>query len=104
MIEMRNKIMDYGDYNLKKELKDLENLLDRNRKNLKLFKKREEETLEKERRQIKSAKRIQNQEKIQVFIGRKPVERAPKPKILKDTEGKVVYNEHEADLNRYVYS
>ena len=58
----------YSDYNLKNELKNLENGLDRDRKNIKLQKKREEEQQEKIDRQLKSAKRIENQQKVQVYL------------------------------------
>lgn len=53
---MRTNIVKYGDLNLQKELKDTENLLDRNRKNAKLQKKRDEEKQEKINRQMKSNK------------------------------------------------
>ena len=104
LLEVRNKIIQYGDYNLQKELKDLENILDRNRKNTKLQRKREEEQQEKIQKLIKSAKRIENQQKIQVFNGRKLQTRAPKLKYSTDKDRKQVYDEHEADLNRYVYN
>ena len=68
LLEIRNKLISYGDYNLQKELKELENTNDRNRKNVKLQKKRDEEQQEKIDRQLKSAKRIENQQKIQVYI------------------------------------
>lgn len=68
LLEMRRKINDYGDYTLKNELKVLENNLDRDRKNVKLLKKRDEEQQEKLEKQLKSAKRIENQQKIQVFV------------------------------------
>jgi hypothetical protein len=54
LLEMRTNIIKYGDLNLQKELKDTENLLDRNRKNAKLQKKRDEEKQEKINRQMKS--------------------------------------------------
>lgn len=66
MLEVRNKLIEYGDYNLQKELKDLENILDRNRKNNKLQRKRDQEQQDKLEKLIKSAKRIENQQKIQV--------------------------------------
>ena len=66
LLEIRNKLIAYGDYNMQKELKELENILDRNRKNIKQQKKRDEEQQEKIERQLKSAKRIENQQKVQV--------------------------------------
>ena len=54
LLEMRTNLVKYGDMNLQKDLKDTENLLDRNRKNAKLQKKREEEKQEKLNRQLKS--------------------------------------------------
>ena len=54
LLEMRSNLVKYGDLNLQKEIKDTENLLDRNRKNAKLEKKREEEKQEKLNRQLKS--------------------------------------------------
>lgn len=66
LLEVRNKIIEYGDFNFQKDLKDLENILDRNRKNNKLQRKREQEQQDKLDKLMKSAKRIENQQKIQV--------------------------------------
>ena len=55
LLEMRENIMKYGDLNLLKDVKDLENLLDRTRKNVKLQRKREEEKDEKIKKQLKSS-------------------------------------------------
>mmetsp|Transcript_10500 Transcript_10500/g.9269 ORF Transcript_10500/g.9269 Transcript_10500/m.9269 type:complete len:238 (+) Transcript_10500:209-922(+) len=103
LLDMRSNIIKYGDLNLLKEVKDTENYLDRNRKNMKLQKNREEEKEEKIKKQLKSQQRAEKS-KDSGFKGRKPQYRATKPKLNNGKKGKVTYNEHEADIMRYVYN
>ena len=69
LLEARNNLLMTDDYNTEKELKELENLLDRKRKNEKLQKKRIDEEQDKINRQLKSAKRIEKQKKVKVGSG-----------------------------------
>ena len=66
LLEVRNTIMKYGDYNIQKDLRNQEQVLEKDRKARKTQKKRDDEYAEKIQRQIKNNERVEKQKKIKV--------------------------------------
>lgn len=54
LLDMRSNLMKYGDLNLLNDIRELENLLDRNRKQSGIKKRMEEEKQDKLKKQLKS--------------------------------------------------
>eukprot|EP00344_Euplotes_crassus_P009114 CAMPEP_0197005940 /NCGR_PEP_ID=MMETSP1380-20130617/32218_1 /TAXON_ID=5936 /ORGANISM="Euplotes crassus, Strain CT5" /LENGTH=218 /DNA_ID=CAMNT_0042425299 /DNA_START=137 /DNA_END=794 /DNA_ORIENTATION=+ len=102
LLDMRSNLMKYGDLNLLNDIRELENLLDRNRKQSGIKKRMEEEKQDKIKKQLKSQQRAEKTQANE-FKGRKPQYRASKPKLSNGKKGKIHYSEKEADLMRYVY-
>lgn len=114
LIEMRANITKYGDFNLLNEVRNTENAIDRRRKGERTKKMQNEQKQEKLKRQMKGtyqylnsflvAEREEIQKQMTVFAGRKSQNIIWKPKIDKGDKGKEVYDEHEADIMKYIYN